>query len=92
MWPEYITIMLWLFALLVAADRLNNLQTDLNRKTPEMKFSEAFELITRLTNFHTLAVLATYWTLGYNLQEVPDHPSGTHVHALAFMLDTLLIM
>ena len=45
--------MIWPFALLSAAYRLNNLHIDLDRKRPEMKFSEAFGVTTRLTNFHT---------------------------------------
>ena len=51
-WPEYVTTMLWPFALLAAADRMNNLHIDLNGKTPEMKFSNAAGTQTRLKNFH----------------------------------------
>ena len=39
-WPEYITIMLWPFALKAAQDRLNQLNVDLDGKTPYMKFSD----------------------------------------------------
>ena len=52
-WPEYISTMLWTFALLSAADRLNNLHVDLDGKTPEIKFSQAAGNTTRLKNFHT---------------------------------------
>ena len=52
-WPEYIFTMLWSFALLAAADRLNNLHVDLDSKTPEMKFSNTPGVTTRLKNFHT---------------------------------------
>ena len=38
-WPEYISTMLWPYALLAAADRLNNLHVDMDGRTPEMKFS-----------------------------------------------------
>ena len=37
-WQEYITTMLWKFALVASADRMNNLHIDMNGKTPEMKF------------------------------------------------------
>ena len=52
-WPEYISSMLWTFALLAAADRMNNLHIDMNGETPEMKFSAASGVTTRPTNFHT---------------------------------------
>ena len=45
--------MLWPFALLAAADRLNNLHIDLDGNTPEMKFLAATGSVTRLSNFHT---------------------------------------
>ena len=51
--PEYITTMLWLFALLAAADRMNNLHIDIEGNTPEMKFSKVSGSTTRLGNFHT---------------------------------------
>ena len=44
--------MMWPFALLAAADRLNNLHIDLSGKTPEMKFSQTTSGSTRLNNFH----------------------------------------
>ena len=52
-WPEYITTMMWPYALLAAADRINNLHIDLDGKTPEMKFSTTAGASTRLNNFHT---------------------------------------
>ena len=45
--------MVWPFALLVAADRMNNLHIDLHGLTPEMKFSKTTGESTRLSNFHT---------------------------------------
>ena len=44
---------MWPFALLAAADRMNNLHVDLNGNTPEMKFSQATGVTTRLKNYHT---------------------------------------
>ena len=52
-WPEYITTILWSFALMAAADRINNLHIDMNGQTPEMKFSNVGGLPTRLKHFHT---------------------------------------
>ena len=52
-WPEYITTMMWPFALLAAADRMNNLHIDMDGLTPEMKFSKATGMKTRLNEFHT---------------------------------------
>ena len=37
-WPEYITTMIWHFALVVSVDKMNNLHVDMNGKTPEMNF------------------------------------------------------
>jgi hypothetical protein len=53
LWPEYISTMLWPLALLAAADRMNHLHIDLDGKTPEMKFSSAANVTTRLRDFHT---------------------------------------
>ena len=52
-WPEYITTMLWPFALLAAADRINNVHIDLEGQTPDMKFSKVGGLPTRIKHFHT---------------------------------------
>ena len=52
-WPEYITTALWPFALMAAADRINNLHIDIHGKSPEMKFSSVAGLPTRLKHFHT---------------------------------------
>ena len=52
-WPEYITTMLWPFALLAAADRMNHLHIDINGVTPEMKFSQVTGSSTKLKHFHT---------------------------------------
>ena len=51
--PEYITTMFWTFALVAAADRMNNLHIDMHVQTPEMKFSHTIGLSTRLSHFHT---------------------------------------
>ena len=52
-WPEYITTMLWPFALLAAADQMNNLRIDEHGNTPQMRFSKVSGHKTRLSNFHT---------------------------------------
>ena len=52
-WPEYITTMFWPFALVAAADRMNNLHVDMHGQTPEMKFSNTIGSSTRLSHFHT---------------------------------------
>ena len=52
-WAEYITDMFWPFALVLAADRMNNLHVDMHGQTPEMKFSNTIGLSTRLIHFHT---------------------------------------
>ena len=52
-WPEYITIMLWPFALKAAADILNTLSVDLEGKTPNMKFYGVSAAHIRAKNFHT---------------------------------------
>ena len=45
--------MMWPFALLAAADRMNNLHVDFKGQTPKKKFSEAVRISTRLKHFHT---------------------------------------
>ena len=45
--------MMWSFALLAAADRMNNLHIDMHGSTPEMKYSLASGMKTRLNEFHT---------------------------------------
>ena len=50
---EYITIMIWPFALVASADRMNNLHVEMNGKTPERQISDTIESTTRLSNFHT---------------------------------------
>ena len=52
-WPEYITTMFWPFALVEAADRMNNLHVDMHGQTPEMKISKNIGSSTRLSHFHT---------------------------------------
>ena len=52
-WPEYITTMFGPFALVAAADRMNNLHVDMHGQTPEMKFSNTIGSSTRLSHFHT---------------------------------------
>ena len=53
LWPEYISTMLWPFALLVAADRINNMNVDINGLTPEIKFSQVAGPTVRLQSYHT---------------------------------------
>ena len=52
-WPEYITTMFYTFALVEAADRMNNLHVDMHGQTQEMKFSNTIGSSTRLSHFHT---------------------------------------
>ena len=52
-WPEYISSMLWPFALLAAADRINNMHIDMDGMTPNMKFSQVADSAVRLRNYHT---------------------------------------
>ena len=51
-WPEYITTMLWPFALKAAQDRLNQLNMNLDGKTPDMKFSGVAAHHIKLKDFH----------------------------------------
>ena len=51
--PEYISTMLWPFALLAAANRINNLHIDVNERTPEMRFSKVLGATIRLKLYHT---------------------------------------
>jgi hypothetical protein len=66
-WPEYISTILWSFALMAAADRINNLHIDLNGQTPEMKFSNVGGLPTRMKHFHTFGCPA--YVLDARLQD-----------------------
>ena len=52
-WPEYIPTMFWTFALKAAQDRTNQLNIDLDGKTPDMKFSNVTTAGLRLRDFHT---------------------------------------
>ena len=52
-WPEFITTMLWPFALKTAQDRINQLNIDLEGKTPDMKFSNVEGRSMKLKDFHT---------------------------------------
>ena len=52
-WPEYITTMLWPFALKAAQDRINQLNVDVNGETPDMKFSNVDGRSMKLQDFHT---------------------------------------
>ena len=45
--------MLWLFATNFAQDRMNNLQVDLNLKTPDMKLSNTKAVKVQLKHYHT---------------------------------------
>ena len=51
-WPKYITVMLWPYALLAAADRLNRFNVDEKGVSPEEKFAEV-EIIRELRDEHT---------------------------------------
>ena len=52
-WPEYISTMLWPFALLAAADCLDNLHIDMKGINPEMKKSSVAGSSIKLKNYHT---------------------------------------
>ena len=52
-WPEYISQILWPFAVKCAEDRINNLQVDLNGMTAEMRFSDSPTSKIDLRNYHT---------------------------------------
>ncbi len=52
-WPEYITTMLWPFALRAAQDRMNQLTVSLKGTTPEMEFSDVASATLRLRDCHT---------------------------------------
>ena len=52
-WPEYITTMLWPFALKAAQDRINQLNMNLDGKTPDMRFSGVAAHYINLKDFHT---------------------------------------
>ena len=52
-WPEYISQILWPFAIKCAAHRINNLHIDLDGLTPEMRFSQSPTATVDLRNFHT---------------------------------------
>ena len=47
------TTMFWSFALVAAADRMNNLHVDMHGQTPEMKFSNTIGSSTGLSQFNT---------------------------------------
>ena len=53
LWPEYISTMSWPFALLAAADRINNMHVDINGMEPEMIFSQVAGSTVQLQNYHT---------------------------------------
>ena len=52
-WPEYISQILWPFAIKCAEDRINNLQIDLSGLTAEMRFSDSPTATIDLRNYHT---------------------------------------
>ncbi len=52
-WPEYITTMLWPFALKAAQDCMNQLHVNLDGLTQEMAFSDVAAATLRLHDFHT---------------------------------------
>ena len=64
--PEYITTMVWPYALVASTDRMNNLHVDMNGKTPEMKFSNTIGSSTCLSNFHTFG--CPVYILDFRLQ------------------------
>ncbi|KAL7462893.1 hypothetical protein ACHAXS_003265 [Conticribra weissflogii] len=51
-WPEYITTMLWPFALKAAQDRMNQLHVNLDGQTSKMAFSDIATTTFRIRDFH----------------------------------------
>ncbi|MEY3108605.1 MAG: hypothetical protein RL730_956, partial [Actinomycetota bacterium] len=51
-WPEYITTMLWSFAVKCTEDRLNNLTINQQGSTPEMSFSGVQAIHVQANNYH----------------------------------------
>jgi hypothetical protein len=51
-WPEYISIILWPFAVKCTEDRLNNLTVDQAGNTPEMNFSGSQAANVHIRNYH----------------------------------------
>ena len=72
-WPEFITIILWLFATKCAQDRMNNLHVDLNIETPDMIFSNTKAENVQLKHYHTFGcpVYILDSILKTNPKEVP---------------------
>ena len=67
-WLVCITTMFWPFALVAAADIMNNLHVDMHGQTPEMKFSNTIGSSTRLSHFHTF--VCPVYILDARLQSV----------------------
>ena len=82
-WPEYITTIIWPFALMAATDRINNLHIDLDGKPPEMKFYSVAGLPTRLKHFILLVVPYMCWMLDCKIQGEEDLRKGVRVQDLA---------
>ena len=84
--------MLWPFALLVTADRVNNLHLDLDRQIQDMKISKVGGLPTRIKYFHTFGCPVYIWTQGYRMQGELAHQNGIHVLDLKSILAISLLM
>ncbi len=69
LWPEYISTILWPLALKVAQDRLNQLNINLDGKTPEMLISDVAAASLWLRDFHTWGCLV--YILDSQLQTNP---------------------
>ena len=59
-WPEYITTMLWPFALKAAQGRINQLNMNLDEKTPDTRFSGVAAHHIQLKDFHTFGCPCYY--------------------------------
>eukprot|EP00984_Skeletonema_dohrnii_P006299 scaffold2255_cov139-Skeletonema_dohrnii-CCMP3373.AAC.2 len=68
-WPEYISTMLWPFALKSAQDRMNQINVDLSGRTPDMEFSGVAAANLRLRDMHTFG--CSCYVLDSRLQTNP---------------------
>ena len=86
MWPQTIDLMFWLFAFKAAAERMNNLNVNLDGSTLESIFFKMFQSkIFQLSHF-------THYFVDYTVQEELVHPNWNHAHTLEFTLDTSRFM
>ena len=68
-WTEYISTILWPFALKAAQDPLNQLNAKLQGTTPDMRYSWVAAMTLRLRDFHTF--LFPCYIIGSRIQTNP---------------------